>query len=136
VTPRRSVHVPPHCTESGCRKCIARSHWLRRRAWRTQKSPSAAIMEGSDALMPTTETPGAVACPGINMIAVYTRNSHARQVVAGFAAAIPSLGGLWEQVDLSLADVPALGSVVARLTAELASRQGRPELEEGGRDDA
>ena len=29
----------PHCTESGCRKCIARWHWLRRKAWRTNKSP-------------------------------------------------------------------------------------------------
>jgi hypothetical protein len=28
----------PHCTESGCRKCIARWHWLRRKAWRTHKS--------------------------------------------------------------------------------------------------
>jgi hypothetical protein len=29
----------PHCTEGGCRKCIARSHWKRRKAWRTRKSP-------------------------------------------------------------------------------------------------
>jgi hypothetical protein len=28
-----------HCTKNGCRKCIARSHWLRRKAWRTHKSP-------------------------------------------------------------------------------------------------
>jgi hypothetical protein len=28
----------PHCTEDGCLKCIARSHWLRRKAWRCNKS--------------------------------------------------------------------------------------------------
>jgi hypothetical protein len=27
-----------HCTEPGCRKCRARSRWLRRRAWRSRKS--------------------------------------------------------------------------------------------------
>ncbi len=62
------------------------------------------------------EMPGA----GINMVAVYVRNEHARQMVAGFAATISSLGDFWQQVDRALADVPALGSVVARLTAELA----------------
>jgi hypothetical protein len=58
---------------------------------------------------------------GINMVAVYIRSEHARLVVAGFAASTPSLGELWQQVDQALADVPALGSVIARLTAELAS---------------
>jgi len=28
----------PHCTEDGCLKCLARSHWLRRKAWRCNKS--------------------------------------------------------------------------------------------------
>jgi hypothetical protein len=28
----------PHCTESGCLKCIAQSHWLRRKAWRCNKT--------------------------------------------------------------------------------------------------
>jgi hypothetical protein len=55
------------------------------------------------------------------MVAVYIRSEHARLVVAGFAASTPSLGELWQQVDQALADVPALGSVLARLTAELAS---------------
>jgi hypothetical protein len=32
------TRAAPHCTENGCRKCIARSHWLRRKAWRTHKS--------------------------------------------------------------------------------------------------
>ena len=29
------IRNAPHCTEKGCRKCIARSHWKRRKAWRT-----------------------------------------------------------------------------------------------------
>jgi hypothetical protein len=56
----------------------------------------------------------------INMVAVYLRNEHARLIVAGFAASTPSLCGLWEQLDRALADIPALGSVVARLTTGLA----------------
>jgi hypothetical protein len=51
---------------------------------------------------------------------VYARNDHARRVVAGFAAEMPSLSRLWQQVDRALADVPALGAACARLTAELA----------------
>jgi hypothetical protein len=61
-------------------------------------------------------TPGA----DIDMLAVYVRNDHARRVVAGFAAEMPSLSRLWQQVDRALADVPALGTACARLTAELA----------------
>jgi hypothetical protein len=29
-----------HCAEPGCAKCRARSHWMRRRAWRSRKSPN------------------------------------------------------------------------------------------------
>jgi hypothetical protein len=32
----RVIH---HCAERGCGKCRARSHWLRRKAWRSRKSP-------------------------------------------------------------------------------------------------
>jgi hypothetical protein len=32
--------VPRHCTEHGCVKCVARSQWFRRRAWRSRKSPA------------------------------------------------------------------------------------------------
>ena len=28
------TRATPHCTENGCRKCISRSHWFRRRGWR------------------------------------------------------------------------------------------------------
>jgi hypothetical protein len=61
-------------------------------------------------------TPGS----GSSLLAAYARNDHARRVVAGFAATMPSLSGLWQQVDRALADVPALGAACARLTAELA----------------
>jgi hypothetical protein len=29
-----------HCDEPGCAKCRARFRWLRRRAWRSRKSPN------------------------------------------------------------------------------------------------
>ena len=29
-----------HCTELDCEKCHARSRWLRRKAWRSRKSPN------------------------------------------------------------------------------------------------
>jgi hypothetical protein len=34
-----------HCAEAGCRKCRARSRWLRRRAWRARKSPNRSLRE-------------------------------------------------------------------------------------------
>ena len=65
----------------------------------------------------------------ITLLAVYVRNDEARRMLAGFAATTPMLSPLWQQVDRALADVPALGSVVARLTAELAgSRLDRANL--------
>lgn len=57
---------------------------------------------------------------GINLYAVYARNDNARRVVAGLAAATPALADVWQQVGRALDDVPALGAIVARLTAELA----------------
>jgi hypothetical protein len=69
------------------------------------------------------------------MAAVYARNDEARRMVAGFAAATPTLSPLWQQLDQALADVPALGSVIARLTAELAQRQA-PQPPGGAHDDA
>ena len=29
-----------HCRELGCRKCRARYRWLRRKSWRSRKSPN------------------------------------------------------------------------------------------------
>ena len=29
-----------HCRELDCRKCLARYRWLRRKSWRSRKSPN------------------------------------------------------------------------------------------------
>jgi hypothetical protein len=57
--------------------------------------------------------------PGTGLHVIYARNDHARQVISGFASALPAASELWDQVDRALADMPALGAVIARLTAEL-----------------
>jgi hypothetical protein len=56
----------------------------------------------------------------INLYAVYARNDNASRIITGFMAAMPAVSEMWQQVDRALADVPAMGSVIARLTAELA----------------
>jgi hypothetical protein len=57
---------------------------------------------------------------GINLYAVYARNDNALRVVAGLSAATPALADVWRQLGRALDDAPALGAIVARLTAELA----------------
>jgi len=56
---------------------------------------------------------------GTSLHAAYARSDNARRVIAGFRSALPAMSVMWEQVDRALADVPALGGVIARLTAEL-----------------
>ena len=41
--------------------------------------------------------------------------------LAASASALPAASELWDQVDRALADVPALGAVITRLSAELAT---------------
>jgi hypothetical protein len=57
----------------------------------------------------------------IDLYAVYARHDNACRVVAGFAAATPALAETRQQLGRALDDVPALGAIVARLSAELAS---------------
>lgn len=57
----------------------------------------------------------------INIPEVMTRNSAARDIVAGFASATPSLAAMWQQIGTALADAGALAAEVARLAAELRS---------------
>ena len=65
----------------------------------------------------------------ISLHEVYARNDAARRIIAGFASAMPTVSEMWEQVDRALSDVPALGAVIARLTAELAdTRMDRANL--------
>ena len=67
--------------------------------------------------------------PGISLHVIYARNDHARRIIAGCMSAMPAASELWEQVDRALADVPAMGAVIARLTAELAdTRMDRANL--------
>ena len=35
-----AAEIARHCTDPRCRKCRARSHWYRRKAWRTGKAPA------------------------------------------------------------------------------------------------
>jgi hypothetical protein len=60
-----------------------------------------------------------VSTPELNLHVIYLRNDHARRIIAGFAAATPAASEMCGQVDRALADVPAMGAVIARLTAEL-----------------
>jgi hypothetical protein len=60
---------------------------------------------------------------GINLYAVYARNDNAFRIIAGCMSALPAISAMWQQVNRALADVPAMGAVIARLTAELASEQ-------------
>ena len=34
-----------HCHQVGCKKCAARGRWLRRRAWRSRKSPNRMVRD-------------------------------------------------------------------------------------------
>lgn len=67
--------------------------------------------------------------PVSSLHVIYARNDNARHVIAGFMSTLPAASELWQQVDRALADVPAMGAVVARLAAELAdTRMDRANL--------
>jgi hypothetical protein len=34
-----ATYIARHCTERGCRKCIASARWNRRKKWQSRKSP-------------------------------------------------------------------------------------------------
>jgi CelD/BcsL family acetyltransferase involved in cellulose biosynthesis len=52
---------------------------------------------------------------------VMTRNSAARDTVAGFAAAMPALSAMWQHIQTALADAGDLAAEVARLSAAVAA---------------
>ncbi|MCW2932405.1 MAG: hypothetical protein JWM19_3367 [Actinomycetia bacterium] len=65
----------------------------------------------------------------VNLHAIYARNDNAIRIIAGCVSALPAMSVMWQQVDRSLADVPAMGAAIARLTAELAgARMDRANL--------
>jgi hypothetical protein len=66
---------------------------------------------------------------GIGLDIIYAHNDHARRIIAGCMSAFPAASEMWDQVDRALADIPALGTIIARLTAELAdTRMDRANL--------
>lgn len=65
----------------------------------------------------------------INIPEVMVRNAAARDIVAGFATATPTLSGMWEHIATALADAGGLAAEVTRLASELrAARLGRANL--------
>jgi hypothetical protein len=54
-----------------------------------------------------------------NLQEIVIRNEAAARIVAGFSAELPSMTHLWRFLELALADVPALSTEVARLSAEV-----------------
>lgn len=60
---------------------------------------------------------------------VANRNNTARQIIAGFSAAAPTLAEIWQQLEAALADTPALSAEITRLRDELAdTRMDRANL--------
>ena len=57
--------------------------------------------------------------PGIDLQQISTRNTHARHIVAGCAAALPALAAMWQELDEALSDTAALAALLTRLSAEL-----------------
>lgn len=67
--------------------------------------------------------------PRLSLPEMYARNDHARRIIAAAASVLPVTFELWSQVDSALADLPALGAVIARLDGELAdTRMDRANL--------
>jgi len=55
-----------------------------------------------------------------SLYVIYARNDRARRVIIWARSAMPNASQLWAEADRALADVPALGAVITRLSAELA----------------
>jgi hypothetical protein len=61
----------------------------------------------------------AVPYTAVNIPEVMARNTAARDIVAGFASATPTLAAAWQHIGAALADCAALAADVARLADEL-----------------
>jgi hypothetical protein len=57
--------------------------------------------------------------PDIDLHEISTRNTFARNVLAGFTSAWPALADWWRAVDDALSDTVALATQVTRLSADL-----------------
>jgi hypothetical protein len=65
--------------------------------------------------------PSTVAYSSIDLPEVMNRNSAARDILAGFATAAPTLAPAWQAIAAALTDAGDLAAEVARLAAELAA---------------
>jgi hypothetical protein len=57
--------------------------------------------------------------PDFDLHQISTRNTHARHVVAGCAAALPTLADMWRDLDDALSDLVTLAAQLTRLSADL-----------------
>jgi hypothetical protein len=57
--------------------------------------------------------------PDIDLQQINARNDQAHHIVAGCAAALPTLADLWRPVDDALNDAVLLSALVARLSAQV-----------------
>ena len=57
--------------------------------------------------------------PDIDLHQISTRNTHARHVVAGCAAALPTLADMWRELDDALTDLVTLAAQLTRFSADL-----------------
>ena len=55
----------------------------------------------------------------INLPEINARNDNARHIIAGCAAAMPTLADMWRNLHDALDDTPALAAELTRLSAEL-----------------
>jgi hypothetical protein len=55
----------------------------------------------------------------IDLQEVANRNNTARQIIAGFSTATPTLAEIWRTLEAALADTPALSAEITRLRDEL-----------------
>jgi hypothetical protein len=56
----------------------------------------------------------------IDLEEITARNQTARQIIAGFSTAMPTLAEIWQHLEAALADTPTLSAEITRLHAELA----------------
>ena len=63
--------------------------------------------------------PNTVPYPDINLQEVGARNDNARHIIAGCAAATPTLAEMWRNLRDALDDTLALAAEITRLSAEL-----------------
>jgi hypothetical protein len=61
----------------------------------------------------------------IDVPKVLSRNLAARDIVSGFASAMPTLSIVWQHLQVALADTRDLAAEVARLSADLAAARLR-----------